>query len=386
MPRKAASTSNPSSLGSSNPLEAGPLYLEAVAALPDPILLVTSDGLLIGANQAGHRMLGLTAIDGDLSLSSLVENSEQQLKSWLRVWARSRAPLPGRLIWRTSRISPVSAWCARPATALKPAWIIIQCRSLAVDRFLSLNEQLEITRREATARRQVQAELEAALNARDDFIAVAAHELRNPLNVFHLTLQLMHRVATGPDAILRIRSILEKSKVQLDRLTVLVERLLDVTRIRAGKVELRYETFDLGDLVREAVNRLAEINPDTKVSLHSEPAIGTWDRFRIDQAITNLVSNAIKYGMQKPVHVRVSAANNEAIVVVQDEGIGLSGEDLHRIFNRFERAVPQSNRGGLGLGLWITKRIAEAHSGSISAQGEPGKGSVFTLRLPRQSK
>ena len=127
MPRKAASMSNPSSPGFSTAVEAGPLYLEAVAALPDAIFLVTSDGLLTAANHAGLRMLGLTAIDSGLPLSSLVENSEQQLKSFLRLWARSRAPLPGRLIWRTSRTSPLTAWCARPATALKPALIIIQC-------------------------------------------------------------------------------------------------------------------------------------------------------------------------------------------------------------------------------------------------------------------
>lgn len=363
-------------------------YIDAIENLPNPSFVVTAEGCIIDANQAGKRLLGVAAITGKLLLASVVENSATQLHGFLRLCARSRSPIPGKLVWRAANRpepSRVIGWCASPSSEEQIALIAIQCKNITVDRFLTLNDQLERTQREVIAREQIQTELEAALKARDDFIAVAAHEFRNPLNVLHLTLQLLHRMVAEPAALPKIRGFLEKSRAQLDRLSFLVDRLLDVTRIQAGKLALRREDFDLSDLVNEVVGRHRESNPEATILIESENARGVWDRFRIDQAITNLISNAIKYGMKKPILIKVLATHGEAVIVVQDQGIGLATDDRDRIFNRFERAVPYSYREGLGLGLWITRRIVEAHGGAISAQGELGKGSEFTLRLPRQS-
>ncbi|MGH7936076.1 MAG: sensor histidine kinase [Chthoniobacterales bacterium] len=318
-------------------------------------------------------------------LSSLVESHDAE--SQLRLWAQSRSPLAGTLAWKTAN-GPESlrleAWCAQPASDHHPALVIIQCESFdkAVGRFLPLNERLELLRKEMRARQRVEAQLTDAVKARDEFVAIAAHELRNPLNVFHLSLQLLYRRASEVEG---VREILDRSRFQLNRLNMLVERLLDVSRIRSGRFELHLDPFDLNELVGEVVARFFEQYPDVQISVKADPgAIGSWDRVRIDQAITNLLSNAIKYGEKKPIKVAVAAAPDEAIVSITDQGIGLAPDDVGRIFEQFERATPRANSEGFGLGLWITQQIAEAHLGSISAVGELGKGSTFTLRLPVQ--
>jgi signal transduction histidine kinase len=365
------------------------LYIEAVRALTDPIFVVTSESIVLDANPAALRITGLKAIEPGTRLTSMVENPEAEIASILRSWARSRSPLPGKLTWRTTegmQSLQSEGRCGRPAAEDQPAIVIIHCRAPSdelANRFLMFNHQLEMLRKEVSARSEVQSQLNTALAARDDFVAVAAHELRNPLNVFHLTLQLLHRISGDPNSGPRAREILNKSRNQIDRLSALVDRLLDVTRIRSGRFELRLAAFDLGDLVKEVATRAAEQHPNLPMTLElDDNVVGFWDRLRIDQAITNLLSNAIKYGRNKPIRVKVTAVDEEAIVSVADQGTGISPEDLARIFNRFERAVSQSNKEGLGLGLWITKRIVQAHGGSISAAGELGTGSVFTLRMP----
>lgn len=318
-------------------------------------------------------------------LSSVVENPDADVQSIFHGWAGTRSPVPGRLIWKTAKgpQSPqLEAWCAEPASAGQPALIIVHCKPFfnIADRFLLLNDRLEMLRKEVLARKQVAQELIGAVRARDEFIAIAAHELRNPLNVFHLSMQLLYRRFGQVEG---IRDILNRSQFQLNRLNMLVERLLDVSRIRSGKYELHSETFDLSDLIREVVARFAEQYPKAPIALEAERSVcGIWDRGRLDQAITNLLSNAIKYGQNKAIHVGVATAGDEAVVSVTDHGIGLAAGDVTRIFDQFERAVPNATSEGFGLGLWITRQIAQAHSGSVTATGEPGRGSTFTLRLP----
>src|ERR1700719_3276536 len=161
----------------------------------------------------------------------------------------------------------------------RAALIIIRCGSddQAVNRIRELNEQLDILKSELVARRQVERGLVGALKARDDFVGIAAHELRNPLNVFHLTLQLLYRMPqkSGND----IRGILDKLRVQLNRINSLVDHLLDVTRIRAGKLELELEKFDLSELIKEIVRRYSELHPDIPLMVRvNGAAAGTWDR------------------------------------------------------------------------------------------------------------
>jgi PAS domain S-box-containing protein len=247
-------------------------------------------------------------------------------------------------------------------------------------------EQLLLLKKEVAVRKKVQAELAEALTARDDFIAVAAHELRNPLNVFVLTLQLLHRVSRDIAGSAEVRKLIERSQVQIGRVNTLMARLLDVTRIQGGSFELYKQTFDLSQLIREVVVRIAGEPASASISLVLQPSIeGTWDRLRIDQALTNLISNAVKYGLQKPISVTASTSDGgDAVIRVRDQGVGISSRDLKRIFDRFQRAKPRLGNEGLGLGLWVAKQVVKAHAGTIFAQSEPGVGSTFTMRLPLQ--
>ena len=318
-------------------------------------------------------------------LASVVENPDAEVRSAFHGWAGTRSPVPGRLVWKTAQGSQspqLEAWCAEPAGAGKPGLVVLHCKPFfnITDRFLLLNERLEMLRKEVLARKQVEQELIGAVKVRDEFIAVAAHELRNPLNVFHLSMQLLYRRFGHVEG---IRDVLNRSQFQLNRLSMLVERLLDMSRIRSGKYELHREAFDLSDLVREVVARFREQYAYIAFALRADgTAAGSWDRGRIDQAITNLVSNAVKYGENKPIEVAIAIDRDEAVVSVTDQGIGLAPNDITRIFEKFERAAPEAKSDGFGLGLWITRQIAESHGGSISAKSELGRGSTFTLRLP----
>jgi signal transduction histidine kinase len=361
-------------------------YSDAVRFLPEPTYVVTSEGVVLDANLAAMKIAGLSALDLDLQLAAIIECDPQELLSMLRQWSRSRSPVPGKLVLRTPaglNSRKLNAWCARPGSAAEPALVILRCES-DVDnrgRFLALNDQIDQLRKEVHTRQQIEAGLADAIAARDDFVAVAAHELRNPLNVFQLTLQLLYRISDHPGG--DIKAILRKLKVQLDRINSLVERLLDVARIRSGKFTLELEPLQLGELAREVVDRFLDLHPDLPLTLQLGcEAHGMWDRLRLDQALSNIISNALKYGLRKPIEVTLGSTAEVALISVKDHGIGLMPGDADRIFDRFERAVPLSSVEGLGLGLWIAKRVIEAHDGTITAEGLPGQGATFTIRLP----
>lgn len=191
-------------------------YIDAVRFLPEPTFLVTSEGIVSDANLAGLSIVGPAIFDHSLRLSSFVENSEAEVTSLLQRATESRSSISGKLVWRIPngpKVCQLIAWCARPADEARSALIIIRCES---DDQTELNVQLDILRHEVVARRRVERQLVRVLKARDDFVGVAAHELRNPLNVFHLTLHLLYRMShqSGSD----LRETLDKLRVQLDRI------------------------------------------------------------------------------------------------------------------------------------------------------------------------
>jgi signal transduction histidine kinase len=181
---------------------------------------------------------------------------------------------------------------------------------------------------------------------------------------------------------------LKKSVRQTDRLNRLIDSLLEVSRITAGRMALELEPIDLSELLRELCDRFAEQAAQAGCSIRLQvvpPASGQWDRMRLEQVVTNLLSNAIKYGPGKPVDVTVESNATTVRLTVADHGIGIAPESVARIFERFERAVSPRHFGGLGLGLYITRQIAEAHGGSIQVESHVGEGSRFTVELPRIS-
>ena len=178
---------------------------------------------------------------------------------------------------------------------------------------------------------------------------------------------------------------------QIVRLEQLVEALLDVSRLMEGRLQLSPEEVDLGALATDTVESLAEtaLHAGSALNLHcASDVVGRWDRLRIGQVITNLVSNAIKFGRAHPIDVDVDVETNgdrAARLRVRDSGIGIPPEQRKRIFDRFERAPAERHYPGLGLGLWIAKQIVDASNGTITVDSEVGVGSTFTVRLPRSS-
>jgi signal transduction histidine kinase len=239
-----------------------------------------------------------------------------------------------------------------------------------------------------TEQRRLYQEAQEAIRVRDEFLSVASHELKTPLTPLSLRLQaLAQETERQPDSpyVQKVRASVEVGRRQVTKLATLIGDLLDVSRIVAGRLRLEREDVDLAGVVRDVASRYelhaTRVGSPLRVDV---PGVvqGRWDALRVEQVVTNLVDNAIKYGAGKPVHIRLVVEAGDASLVVQDEGIGIAPEHLSRIFGRFERAVSERNYGGLGLGLYISKTLVEAMGGEIRVASTPGQGATFTVRLP----
>jgi CheY-like chemotaxis protein len=222
---------------------------------------------------------------------------------------------------------------------------------------------------------------------KDDFLARLAHELRNPLAPIVHALHLLDRVAVhGPQGV-QLREIMTR---QTRHLGSLVDELLDVSRIRLGKLILRPQPLDLREIARRSFEALQVSRPaeehETSLSLGPEPVVVNGDPARLEQVVDNLLQNAVKYTPAgRPIHLAVERTAHEAILRVQDHGIGIDPEMLPRIFQLFTQADRSLDRaqGGLGLGLALVRALVERHGGSVTAESAGlGHGSLFTVRLP----
>jgi signal transduction histidine kinase len=234
--------------------------------------------------------------------------------------------------------------------------------------------------------RQYQRAQEAA-RIRDEFLSVASHELKTPLTSLVLKLEALRRLASaeGADVPVRRARAHEVLDRQTGRLVRLVESLLDISRLAAGRLRLELSDVDLSEVTREVAYTAGEeiALAGCTLELDADVAVvGRWDRMRVEQVISNLLSNAVKYGRGRPIHLSVRARDGKGRLVMRDEGFGLAPEDLNRVFERFERVVPAANYGGLGLGLYIAKQIVEAMGGRISVESKAGQGSTFAVELP----
>ncbi len=250
-------------------------------------------------------------------------------------------------------------------------------------------ETIVISYLDVTELRRTQEELQRSLRTRDDFLSVAAHELRTPITSLRLYTQTLLRTATR--GLLDPASVTERARNadrQVGRLARLVESLLDLSRIQSGKLQLHPEPLDLTDVVMEVVKQMEEEGRRAGCEVHLDAPLtvpGTWDRLRVEQVVANLLSNAFKYGAQRPVAVTVRQEGAGAIIEVRDRGIGIAEEDQARLFQRFERAVSDRHYGGFGLGLWIVRQIVSAMGGTVALQSVPGEGATFRVALPSAS-
>ena len=239
------------------------------------------------------------------------------------------------------------------------------------ERMRAEQERLRLTRVEAAAR------------MKDEFLSIASHELKTPLTALKLQLDSLRQQLDVLDP--KVAKKVERAAQGADRLNNLVESLLDISRIETGHLTLNPERTDLGEMLARLVESLGLTASKAGCSLtfkSSGPCVGVWDQVRLEQVTSNLIANAIKYAAGQPIEVSLFRDGDDAIIAVSDQGPGVADDALGKLFERFERAVPIRHYGGLGLGLYISREIASAHGGTITAENLSSGGARFTVRLP----
>ena len=229
-------------------------------------------------------------------------------------------------------------------------------------------------------------ELRAAIAARDEFIAVAAHELRNPMTPIIGQVQLLLSRARRERTSETLISGLEMLETAVDHYVRRATTLLEITRLNAEKIQLQPTLFDLCELIRDCVRKYEQMAARAGSHLHclaDQPVLGTWDRLATEQVIDNLVSNAIRYGDGKPVNVDLVSEEQRVVLRVVDQGIGIAPADHTKIFERFERGSVAPRTGGFGIGLWLSNKLVQAQGGALRVESELGEGSTFIVSLPR---
>jgi two-component system OmpR family sensor kinase len=230
-------------------------------------------------------------------------------------------------------------------------------------------------------------ELREAVRARDEFVSIAAHELRNPMTPILMQVGFLLAVAKNP-----IRCRPEVMMPHLEQLEMAVTdfvrrstALLDVSRIAAGNVRIELAEVDLSALIHGVASRVAVAARRARCRLDEElqeGVVGMWDPLALEQVAENLLTNATKFGAGKPIAIIVRSDRQAAKLIVRDGGIGISEEDRARVFQRFERAVTRREHGGFGVGLWLANQLVVAMGGSITIESAPGEGTTFTVMLP----
>ncbi|MDL2358003.1 MAG: ATP-binding protein, partial [Pseudomonadota bacterium] len=276
-----------------------------------------------------------------------------------------------------------------------------------VNVFVALDQQRRESRRQVAELEQsrkeqqllleqlngTQLELQRSLRMRDDFMSLVAHELRTPLNTLFLESQMRilqlqrgNFDALGPD---RLPAMIARDQRQIQSMIRLIDDMLDVSRMRSGSLSIRPTEFELTGLLKRVISDLAlqATGYGSTLTLRPHaPVAGCWDEFRIEQVIINLLTNALRYGGGKPIEIALEAGEHAVRIDVVDAGIGIAAADLQRIFEPFERGSGSGDVKGLGLGLAISRQLAESHGGRLSVASDGISGSTFSLTLPLRAR
>jgi PAS domain S-box-containing protein len=342
------------------------------------IFMLDADGKVASWNAGAQRIKGYAAHE-IIGRHFSVFYSDDEVRAGKCEYELRAAARDGRFEdegWR-QRKDGTRFWASALITALRdPSGALIGYAKVTRD----------LTERRLLEEERVRvAHAEEAIRLRDEFLSLASHELKTPLTVLRLQLEALRERITGGDPATLAK--LERSDRAGQRLTELIDALLDVSRIATGRFTLRREQADLGDIVATAVDRLHEIaaNAGCTLSVATDRAIGAWDRSRIDQMVTNLVSNSIRYAAGSPIAITVERQADDAVIEVRDQGPGLPDGQIARMFERFERGTSMRHYAGLGLGLYVVRQITEAHGGQVTAENAAAGGACFTVRLPLDS-
>jgi PAS domain S-box-containing protein len=345
-------------------------------AEPDAVLMFETRGWrLVYVNQGAAVLLG-TPRDELLQMRAIdftAEHDEARLREVL-------APLSEGA--RTSIL--IETMFRRRGIGAVPFDVSVQLIRIGEDRLVAIARDISERKRVQLEREILYREAVDAIRARDEFLSIASHELRTPLSALKLQLQLLRQHAAAQVELLPKLQMAER---QVERLSSFVSELLDVSRIRAGRLRLELESLDLAALVQDVLGRLAVEAERARCPIELSapaPVLGSWDRMRIEQVVMNLMTNAFKFGAGQPIEVTVEAKASLGSLTVVDHGIGIPTEDIERIFERYEQAIATRKYGGLGLGLYIVRQIVEAHGGTIRVESRPGAGATFVVELPVQ--
>lgn len=255
---------------------------------------------------------------------------------------------------------------------------------------LKLAEELGVRAALAVDNSMLYDKAQEAIKARDSFLSIASHELRTPLSSILMQLEFAGGLLTGNNkddtkANQYIEQAVNMSLKQIDRLVELLEDLLDVSRIQAGKLSFRPESFKLREVITEVIKSYSDqinaLNCQVHLQIEHEIEVN-WDKVRFEQVIINLLTNSLKYAPGSEITILASLAANIVHIELSDNGPGIENNKLDKIFQRFERATYSRSISGLGLGLFIVKSIVEGHNGSIDVKSEQGKGVHFNINIP----
>jgi PAS domain S-box-containing protein len=367
------------------------------------------------ADWCGVEILGANGLLEQLAVAHVDPAKQELAREWRRRWP----PRPDSSLYRVPELLPEITPAMIEAGALDPEQrrmaLQLGFRSAMVVPLTIGHETLgalsfvtaesgrsygsqdlilatEVARRASLAVENARAytEARAAVRTRDNFLAIASHELRTPLSALTVTMTSLVRAANrdrllelGPEA---IKDRLSRAARQTKQLASLVDRLLDVSRLSTRDLRLEREQTDLAEIARDVIARYedAAAEKGCRIAFVTGGAIlGLWDRSRLDQVLTNLVGNAVKYGAGTPITVSLTNGSSGHVrLSVRDEGPGIAPADQERVFGEFQRAAPDEGSGGMGLGLWIVRRIVAAHGGAVSLDCSPGKGTTFNVVLP----
>lgn len=261
--------------------------------------------------------------------------------------------------------------------------------AVAIDRERTEASMREEHRQALVELRRSEERLREAVQARDDFLTIASHELKTPLSSLCLQVDSARHLLDrgGPADVDVLRSQFNRVSRQVWKLNALINNLLEVTRIASGRLPLSAEEFDLRETIDNVRAGMADAIARSGSALQVRTGgdlVGRWDRMRIESVVSNLLLNAVKFGMGNAIEVELVGDETSVRMTIIDHGTGIGLAEQERLFNRFERAVPEHHFGGFGLGLWLSREIVEAHGGSIQVASSPGEGSRFTVVLPRR--
>jgi len=340
------------------------------------------------------------SLDFDATLAAVASVALPELASWCVVQAHGDGDRPVRRAVAGS--PPADAPASDDVAAVRRSMLVVPLTAhgkplgtlqlgrpddAAVYDEDDLDLAVELARRAAVAleNARLYQVAQSAIERRDLFLSIASHELRTPLQTLQLQIDQMQQGVqlVPPTSAVDLSNRLKAAERQTKRLARLVTTLFDVSLIAAGDLVIDPKEMDLAELAREVAELHANASRIELLLHGNSPVLGVWDRLRLEQVMTNLLGNATKYGAGKPVALSIVAEPAFATFSVRDQGIGIAHHDLGRIFERFERAVSPRHYGGLGLGLFVSRQIVEAHHGTIAVESAVGLGSSFTVRLPR---